>query len=51
MAFLQGPSLKQTEIIKQELGESPGDIERGVRDLRSMLAASPYLPQPENIST
>ncbi|XP_075983964.1 alpha-tocopherol transfer protein-like [Anticarsia gemmatalis] len=51
MAFLQGPSLKQAEIIKQELGESPGDIERGVRDLRSMLAASPYLPQPENINT
>ncbi|CAB3220462.1 unnamed protein product [Arctia plantaginis] len=50
MAFLQGPSLKQAEIIKQELGESPGDIDRGVRDLRSMLAASPCLPQPENIS-
>ncbi|KAG6446843.1 retinol-binding protein pinta [Manduca sexta] len=47
MAFLQGPSLKQAEVIKQELGEGPGDLERGVRDLRSMLAASPHLPQPE----
>ncbi|KAJ0173063.1 hypothetical protein K1T71_011239 [Dendrolimus kikuchii] len=49
MAFLQGPSLKQAEVIKQELGEQPGDVERGVRDLQSMLAASPYLPDPENV--
>lgn len=49
MAFLQGPSLKQADMIRQELGESPGDIERGVRDLSNMLAASPYLPQPEDI--
>ncbi|XP_014356300.2 retinol-binding protein pinta [Papilio machaon] len=47
MAFLEGPSPKQAEIIKQELGEGSGDLERGVRDLRSMCAASPYLPQPE----
>lgn len=46
MAFLQGPSLKQSEMIKQELGEGPGDMERSVRDLRNMLAASPYLPDP-----
>ncbi|CAH2052085.1 unnamed protein product, partial [Iphiclides podalirius] len=51
MAFLQGPSPKQAEIIKQELGEGPGDLERGVRDLQSMCAASPYLPQPEVIDT
>lgn len=50
MSLLQGPSLKQAEMIKQELGESPGDIERGVRDLRNMLAASPHLPQPENLN-
>lgn len=49
MAVLQGPSLKQADLIAQELGEAPGDIERGVRDLRSMLAASPYLPDPENL--
>lgn len=49
MAFLEGPSPKQAEIIKQELGEGSGDLERGVRDLRSMCAASPYLPQPEVI--
>lgn len=49
MAVLHGPSLKQAEIIAQELGESPGDIARGVQDLRSMLAASPHLPQPENV--
>ncbi|PZC83501.1 hypothetical protein B5X24_HaOG207484 [Helicoverpa armigera] len=49
MALLQGPSRKQAELIAQELGEAPGDIERGVRDLRSMLAASPYLPDPENV--
>ncbi|KAM3963786.1 alpha-tocopherol transfer protein-like [Aphomia sociella] len=47
MAFLQGPSLKQEEVLKQELGEGPGDLERCIRDLRSMLAASPYLPDPE----
>lgn len=47
MAFLEGPSLKQAEMIKQELGEGPDDLERGVRDLRSMCAANPYLPQPE----
>ncbi|CAH0696791.1 unnamed protein product [Spodoptera exigua] len=49
MALLQGPSRKQAELIAQELGETPGEIERGVQDLRSMLAASPYLPQPENV--
>ncbi|XP_026740886.1 alpha-tocopherol transfer protein-like [Trichoplusia ni] len=49
MALLQGPSRKQADLITQELGEAPGDIERGVRDLRSMLAASPYLPDPENV--
>lgn len=49
MAVLQGPSRKQADLIAQELGEAPGDIERGVRDLRSMLAASPYLPEPENL--
>ncbi|KOB78635.1 CHOp24 [Operophtera brumata] len=48
MAFLQGPSLKQAEMIKQELGEGPGDMERCVRDLRNMLAASPYLPDPDS---
>ncbi|XP_045503667.1 alpha-tocopherol transfer protein-like [Colias croceus] len=47
MAFLQGPSPKQAEMIKQELGEHPGDIERGVIDLQSMCAANPYLPRPE----
>ncbi|CAG5044224.1 unnamed protein product [Parnassius apollo] len=51
MAFLEGPSPKQAEIIKQELGEGSGDLERGVRDLQSMCAASPYLPQPEVIDT
>ncbi|XP_037872374.1 alpha-tocopherol transfer protein-like [Bombyx mori] len=49
MAFLQGPSLKQAEVIKQELGEGPGDLERGVRDLQNMLAATPYLPEPETV--
>ncbi|CAK1541617.1 unnamed protein product [Leptosia nina] len=47
MSLLQGPSAKQEEMIKQELGENPGDIERGVIDLRSMCAANPYLPRPE----
>lgn len=47
MAFLQGPSPKQEEIIKQELNEIPGEVERGLRDLRSMCAANPYLPNPE----
>ncbi|XP_059052351.1 retinol-binding protein pinta-like [Achroia grisella] len=47
MAFLEGPSLKQEEVLKQELAEGPGDLERCVRDLLSMLAASPYLPDPE----
>ncbi|KAG7303547.1 hypothetical protein JYU34_012076 [Plutella xylostella] len=47
MAFLQGPSAKQLEIIKQEMGEGPGDMDRCVRDLRSMCAASPHLPQPD----
>ncbi|XP_063541516.1 alpha-tocopherol transfer protein-like [Cydia strobilella] len=51
MALLQGPSLKQLEMIKQELGEGEGDLERGVRDLRSMCAASPHLPRPESIDT
>ncbi|XP_072934443.1 alpha-tocopherol transfer protein-like [Epargyreus clarus] len=51
MALLEGPSLKLAEMIKQELGEGPGDLERGVRDLRSMCAANPYLPQPEAIDT
>ncbi|XP_068623720.1 alpha-tocopherol transfer protein-like [Battus philenor] len=51
MAFLEGPSPKQAEIIKQELGEGTGDLERGVRDLQSMCAASPYLPQPEIVDT
>lgn len=49
MAFLQGPSLKQAEVVKQEWGEGPGDVERGVRDLQSMLAASPYLPEPASV--
>lgn len=49
MAFLQGPSLKQSEMIKQELGEGPGDVERCVRDLKNMLAASPHLPDPESL--
>lgn len=49
MAFLEGPSLKQAEVIKQDIGEGPGDLERGVRDLRSMLAASPYLPEPDSV--
>ncbi|CAH0713761.1 unnamed protein product, partial [Brenthis ino] len=51
MAFLEGPSLKQGEMIKQELGEGPDDLERGVRDLRSMCAANPYLPQAEALET
>ncbi|XP_053617419.1 alpha-tocopherol transfer protein-like [Plodia interpunctella] len=49
MAFLQGPSVKQAEMMKQDLGEQPGDLERCIRDLRSMLAASPYLPDPEDV--
>lgn len=49
MAFLQGPSAKQLELIKQELGEGDGDLERGVRDLRNMCATSPHLPQPDRI--
>ncbi|OWR54967.1 retinol-binding protein pinta-like [Danaus plexippus] len=51
MAFLEGPSPKQEEFIKQELGEGPGDLERGLRDLHSMCAANPYLPQPEALDT
>ncbi|XP_045771122.1 alpha-tocopherol transfer protein-like [Maniola jurtina] len=51
MAFLQGPSPKQEEMIKQELNEMPGDLERGIRDLRSMCAANPYLPNPESLET
>lgn len=47
MAFLEGPSPKQAEMIKSELGEGPEELEKGVRDLRSMCAANPYLPQPE----
>lgn len=47
MAFLEGPSIKQSEMIKQEIGEGPDDLERGVRDLRSMCAANPYLPDAD----
>ncbi|XP_045453863.1 retinol-binding protein pinta-like [Melitaea cinxia] len=47
MSFLEGPSPKQAEMIKSELGEGPEELEKGVRDLRSMCAANPYLPQPE----
>ncbi|CAH2259552.1 jg24269 [Pararge aegeria aegeria] len=51
MAFLQGPSPKQEEMIKQELNELPGEMERGIRDLRSMCAANPYLPNPDALDT
>nr|XP_013189581.1 unnamed protein product [Amyelois transitella] len=51
MAFLQGPSVKQAEMMKQDLGEAPGDLERCIRDLRSMLAASPHLPNSEDVDT
>ncbi|CAG9791431.1 unnamed protein product [Diatraea saccharalis] len=51
MAFLQGPSLKQAEVMKQEWGEGLGDLERGVQDLQSMLAATPYLPDPGSVDT
>ncbi|KAL4711844.1 hypothetical protein ACJJTC_006013 [Scirpophaga incertulas] len=44
-----GPSIKQSEVIKQEWGENAGDVERGVRNLQDMLAASPYLPEPASI--
>ncbi|XP_041971529.1 alpha-tocopherol transfer protein-like [Aricia agestis] len=47
MAYFEGPSAKQAEVIRQELGEGSDDLERGIRDLRSMCAANPYLPQPE----
>lgn len=49
MAFLLGPSAKQAEVIKQELGEGPDDLERGVRDLKTLCAASPHLPRPDRL--
>ncbi|XP_049879158.1 alpha-tocopherol transfer protein-like [Pectinophora gossypiella] len=48
MSLLQGPSAKQAEIIKQELNECEEDLERGVRELRSMCAAAPHLPSPDH---
>lgn len=35
----------------QELGECPGDVERGVRELRAMCAATPHLPSPDSLDT
>ncbi|VVC88787.1 alpha-tocopherol transfer protein-like [Leptidea sinapis] len=49
MAYLEGASLKQEEMIKQDIGEGPGDLERGIMDLRSMCAANPYLPDPDTL--
>lgn len=37
--------------MKQEFGEGPGDMQRCIRDLQNMLAASPYLPDPGNFDT
>ncbi|GBP74875.1 hypothetical protein EVAR_57099_1 [Eumeta japonica] len=50
MAFLQGPSPKQFEMIKQELGENPGDTDRIVRELKAVCASSANLPAPEAIA-